>query len=122
MPYDPTTDNGKVRLLITDTDDSNPIFTDAEITAFLSLNSSNILLAAAQALDVMAVNEAMVLKVIKLLDLTTDGAKVAAALKAQADSLRQQAADADYDFDWAEMNLNAFAWREIVYNDYLRAS
>jgi len=120
--YDVTTDRGKVRLLITDTDTSDPIFDDTEIDAFLSLNSSNILYAAAQALDVMAVNEAMVLKVIKLLDLSTNGPAVAASLKAQADSLRAQSDAADYDFDWAEQNLNQFSYLEIVTNSYLRGT
>jgi hypothetical protein len=33
--YDPTTDAGKVRLLISDTDVTTPIFTDVEIATFL---------------------------------------------------------------------------------------
>ena len=118
--YDPTTDRGMVRLLITDTDGSDPIFSDTEIDAFLTLNSNSVLLAAAQALDVMAVNEAMVLKVIKLLDLTTNGAAVAKALNDKADALRAQAADADQDFDWAEMDLGAFSRRELIIKEALR--
>lgn len=120
MVYDPTTDNGRVRLLITDTDYTNLIFTDAEITAFLAINGGSILLAAAQAIDVMAVNEVMVLKVIKLLDLTTNGAAVAKALNAKAAALRKQAEDSDYAFDWAEMTLDQFATREIIRNEALR--
>ena len=119
MVYDPTTDNGRVRLLITDTDYTNLIFTDAEITAFLALNNSSVLLAAAQAIDVMAVNEVMVLKVIKLLDLTTDGASVAKALNAKADVLRKQAEDAA-GFDYAEMAYDQFTIREIIYKENLR--
>ena len=120
MVYDPTTDNGRVRLLITDTDYTNLIFQDNEITAFLAINGGSILLAAAQAIDVMAVNEVMVLKVIKLLDLTTDGASVAKALNAKADVLRKQAADLDQDFDWAEMNLGPFSRRELIEKEALR--
>lgn len=48
--YDLTTDIGKVRLLINDTDVSNAHFTDEEITAFLDINSS-INIAAALALE-----------------------------------------------------------------------
>jgi len=122
MVYDPTTDNGRVRLLVTDTDYTNLIFQDNEITAFLAINSSSVLLAAAQAIDVMAVNEVMVLKVIKLLDLTTNGAAVAKALNAKADALRKQAADSEggYGFDWAEMNLGPFTRREIIDKEAIR--
>lgn len=120
MVYDPTTDNGRVRLLITDTDYTNLIFEDVEITAFLAINGGNILLAAAQAIDVMAVNEVMVLKVIRLLDLTTNGAAVAKALNAKADALRKQAQDLDQDFDWAEWAVDAFSRRELIEKEALR--
>lgn len=120
MVYDPTTDNGRVRLLITDTDYTNLIFQDNEITAFLALNAGSILLAAAQAIDVMAVNEVMVLKVIKLLDLSTNGAAVAKALNDKAAALRKQAADLDSTFDWAEMGLGAFSIRELIRKEALR--
>jgi len=51
--YDLTTNVGKVRLIIGDTDvdpDSDAVFLDAEITYFLTVNSNNISLAAADAL------------------------------------------------------------------------
>ena len=51
MTYDITTSVGKVRLMIGDTDTTNEVFTDAEITYFLTLNSSNLNLAAADALE-----------------------------------------------------------------------
>ena len=51
MSYDITTDVGKVRLLIGDNDITNEAFTDAEITYFLTSNSNNIYLAAADALE-----------------------------------------------------------------------
>jgi len=121
MAYDPTTDEGKVRLLCSDTDDTNRIFSDAEITAFLSINGGSVLLAAAQAIDAMAVNEVMTLKVIKLLDFTTNGAAVAKALNAKADALRKQV-DNEVDFDWAEMNLGPFTMREIIRKETLRGA
>ncbi len=52
--YDLTTNVGKVRLIIGDTDvdpDSDAVFLDAEITYFLTVNSNNINLAAADALE-----------------------------------------------------------------------
>ncbi len=52
--YDLTTNVGKVRLIIGDTDvhpESDAIFTDAEINHFLTVNGSDIDLAAADALE-----------------------------------------------------------------------
>ncbi len=90
VTLDPTTDIGLVRLLISDTDPTAILFTDAEITAFLTLEGGT-KRAASQALDTLASNEVMVSKVIKTLDLATDGAKVAAELRARAAVLRSQA-------------------------------
>jgi len=53
LPYDPTTDIGKVRLQIADTG-SSPIFSDAEIQAFLDQETGSIMLASADALDALA--------------------------------------------------------------------
>lgn len=85
---DPTTAVGQVRLLISDTDEDNLVFSDAEISAFLALEGASVRLAAAQALDTIASNEVMVSKVIRTQDLATDGAKVADALRKHAASLR----------------------------------
>lgn len=92
---DPTTAIGQVRLLISDTTEADPVFSDAEVTAFLALEASNVRRAAAQALDTIASNEVMVSKVIRTQDLQTDGSKVAAELRARATSLREQAAGYD---------------------------
>lgn len=59
MPFtlDSTTDRGKVRLLIGDTDTAselNQIFTDAEIDAFLDLENSEVYPAAAAACQAIA--------------------------------------------------------------------
>lgn len=121
--YDVTTDRGKTRLLCTDTVSANAIFTDAEVDAFLGLNDSEPLLAAAMALDQMASKQAYVLKVITNNGLSTNGASVAAALRAQAQALRDQ-----YDtvsstfcgFDWAEYADNPFQLRELVWKEGLR--
>lgn len=91
--YNMSTDAGRVRLLIPDLSlrDPGPIFTDDEIDAFLAIEGSNVRRAAATALDVIASSEVMTSKVIKTQDLQTDGAKVAAELRARAKSLREQA-------------------------------
>ena len=125
--YDPTTDAGLVRLLITDTDTVNPdnqIFEDAEITAFLTLEGSTVKKAAARALDVIATREVLVQKVLRIMDLTTDGAKAADALRALAKQLRAEAAteaeEAGGLFDWAEMVVDDFSARERLLAEALR--
>jgi len=120
--YDLTTDIGKVRLLIPDRVDAGHMLEDAEITAYLTLEGG-IKLAAALALESIASDTAMVLKVIKLLDLTTDGAKTSDALLARAKLLRAQAAAEDVEgaFDYAEMVVNPFSEREFWIKDSLRA-
>lgn len=116
--YDTKTNRGKVRLIIADQDSTDPMFDDDEIDAFLSINS-DIRLAAAYALGTMATNQVMVLKVIKLLDLTTDGAKVSDALRRLAKDLRDQVAN-EYAFDIAEMIDNQFSVREFWLKEALR--
>lgn len=88
--YQPDTDVGKVRLLVNDVDQDEFVFTDAEINAFLALFNGAILLAAAEAIDTNADNEALASKVLRTQDLQTDGAKVADALRKRAASLRER--------------------------------
>jgi len=104
--YDVTTDRGKVRLLCTDTLESNAIFQDAEIDAFLTLNTS-VRLAAAAALEVIAANEVLVLKKIINLDLETDGPAVAKELRELAKQLRAQ-----------ESAVGAFEIAEQIHDDF----
>ena len=113
-----------VRLLIADTDVTNAVFEDEELDALLVLESSNVL-RGGMALETIASSQVQVLKVIRLMDLTTDGAAVsrelrarAAALRARADEL--EAAEDDGAFDVAEMTVNHFSWRDQVYNQALR--
>ncbi len=88
--YDLTTDIGRVRLNIPDTDIANAEFTDEELQAFLDQEQSNIFFAAADAVDVLATNNAHILKVTTSLGFTVDGASVSAELRARAASLRAQ--------------------------------
>lgn len=84
-----------IRLLISDlaTEVADRSFTDADLQAFLDLEGS-VKLAAAQALDALASNEALVSKRIRTLDLQTDGPAVAKALREHAAALRSQVAAA----------------------------
>ena len=79
VEYDPATPGGMVRLLIDDTG-IDPVFSDEEITAFLSLNGGSALRAAAQSLLMIAGSEARLSKKITSQDLQTDGPAVAAEL------------------------------------------
>lgn len=106
FPPDYSTAIGQVRLLVPDveqlenpadtTADAEYIFSDAQIQAFLSLYGGNVKRAAAQAKLVLATSEALINKVIKTYDLSTDGAKLGAELRAQAEMLRQEAAEDDF--------------------------
>jgi hypothetical protein len=100
-PPNYSTTIGQVRLLIPDTEqledprdpEATPeyIFSDAQIQAFLALYSDNVKRAAAQAKLVLATSEALINKVIKTYDFTTDGAKLGAELRAQAKMLQEEA-------------------------------
>lgn len=91
MAIDYTTDIGRVRLLISDVDQANEVFTDPELQAFLDLEG-DVRLAAAQALETQASNEALVFKKIRAERLMqTDGPAVAQSLMDRAALLRSQA-------------------------------
>lgn len=94
---------------------------DAQIQAFLDLNGNDVRLAAADALDTIASNEALVQKRIKLLDLSTDGPAVAKELREHAARLRA-AVDSEVAVDFAEMAHDEFAEREIIWKDALRTN
>ena len=115
-----TTNNGKVRVLISDTDTTNPIFpyvaTD-EIDVFLDLEDDDVFRAAALALLAIAANEVLVQKRIKMLDLTTDGPAEAKALRELAKDYRERADALEVTgaFDWAEMIDNPWQESEYLY-------
>lgn len=97
-PIPPATDDQRrVRLLIVDTDPANRLFSTLQIDDFLALNNGSVRRAAAQALDAIAANEALISKKITTQDLSTDGPAVARELRALATSLRAQADAGDGD-------------------------
>lgn len=81
----------QVRLLIGDTDAL--IFTEQEILGLLALEDGHPHRAAAQALETIAITEALLSKKIKSQDLETDGPAVAETLRKLAAQYRQRAAD-----------------------------
>lgn len=121
ITYDLATDIGRMRLLIPDRDLTTAVFDDDEISAFLALEG-DVRSAAALALETIAADQTLVLKVMRLLDVQTDGRAVAEALLKRAALLRAQAeaAASGGSFDWAEQIPNDFAAREHIYNTALR--
>ncbi len=120
---DYSTDVAKVRLLISDIDDAQQIFNDQAIQAFIGMAlDGHVKRAAAQALLVMATNEVLVQKRIKLLDLSTDGPAEAKALQDLAKQLREEADAEEVDgaFDWAEQINTPAQFDELLYKDRLR--
>ena len=75
-------------------------------------------------LETIAANQVLVLKVIRLMDLQTDGAAVGRELRLQAQRLREQAAaeEAGADggaWDVAEMVVDEFTARERLWKQRL---
>lgn len=85
------TDEGRVRLLIADTDVNNLVLDDEQILGFLEIHGGNVKRAAAAALDTIASSEALLSKKIRTQDRQTDGPAVADALRAHAKALRAEA-------------------------------
>lgn len=90
ITVDPTTDVGMVRLLVTDLDETQPLFTDRQIEALLTAEGG-VKRAAAAALETVARSETLIAKKISTQDLTTDGPAVARELRESAKALRDQA-------------------------------
>lgn len=102
------------------------MLTDDEILSLLDDYSDSdyaVKLAAADCIDIIASSEAMISKKIKLLDLQTDGAAIADALRKQADSLRKQVFAQDMvepAFDIVEQVNDGPGYREKIRKDYMR--
>lgn len=90
------------------------LLSDDDLDTFLTLQTDDVRLAAAMALDTIASNEALVQKKISILDLKTDGPAVAKSLREHAAQLREEA-DGDDAFDWAELVTTTSAWDERIF-------
>jgi len=123
--YNLATERGQVRLIIQDTDATYEFYTDAEIDAFITmagnLDGNSVFNASAIALESWASNQVLILKVVTLLDVETDGAKVSAEMRARAASLRADAitSSSDAGFEVAEMALGHWSWVEQTVNEAL---
>ena len=121
--YDLSTNRGKVRLLIQDTDETYEFYSDAEIDNFLTmaggLEGDTVFNASAIALESWATSQVMILKVVKQLDVEVDGAAVSREMRMRAAALRADAitSSSDAGFEIAEMALGHFSWVEQVTNE-----
>jgi hypothetical protein len=118
-----TTDIGKVRLLIPDRVEADAIFTDEDLAVLLTVETG-VKRAAAQALEIIASDQALLLKVQTTGQLKNDGKALAEALLARAKTLRGQASDDDDAtggaFDIAEWVTDDFSARERIYKQAQR--
>lgn len=109
FPPDPESDVGLCRVLIPDAEQHKDpqfpaepatyMYEDWQLTAFLKLNAGKVKAAAADAIDALATNEAMVSKKIRTEDLQTDGPAVANAMRLHATALRAAQRREDDDAD-----------------------
>lgn len=95
MAIDYSTPRGQVRALIPDVDETNPVLTDDLIDTYLVLSGNKVFAAAAMALEAIAVDEALVYKIVSTDDLSVNGVTGATMLLARAKTLRGQQEDAD---------------------------
>jgi hypothetical protein len=91
LTYDVATDRGKVRLLSTDSDATNPTFDDSEIDAFLLLAPGSVYEAAALACETWARSRSKLSQVVRQLDGSSQTRYTMAELLALAGSLREAA-------------------------------
>lgn len=122
--YNPSTDIGRIRRTLPDRIEATAIWTDEELQSFLN-DEDGWRRATALALETMATDNALVLKVIQVQAIRTDGASLARALLARAATLRTQADTDDANsgdaFDVIEMIGNDFQYRQKILNDSLRS-
>ena len=110
-----------VRLMVPgETDFDTALFNDDELNALIALYS-DIRLAAAATLDILASSIAKVRQKITLLGLSIDGPAMAASIREQAKALRDRVDNEPY-FDTAEMVHNAFAERERYLRQWMRGA
>ena len=89
---------------------------DTDIMDLLTLEGDVDKLAAADALGIIAADEVLIQKVIKVMDLQTQGDRVAAALLKRADMLKAEV-EGEPAFAFAEVPMDDFALREEYWRD-----
>lgn len=109
-PFDGSTPVGQLRVLLKDTErydyngDGTNVYrlTDDVLQTFYTICDDKLFLAAAYALRSLAMNEALISKVIRTEDLQTDGAKLSTELRLLADDYEQRQGRLDVEADSAD--------------------
>jgi hypothetical protein len=120
--YDPASINtvGLIRLFADDTQTIGHVFEDEELSAFFGVEA-DVRLAAAMALEVLAMDKLRVQGKIELLDLKTHADDLAKSYLAIAKVLRDRVEETA-GFDWIEQVTNSFTERERIYKQFLRGA
>lgn len=88
-----TVNIARVRLLVPDNrGETDAVFSDEEMGVFLDLEDDNVHFAAAQALDSIAVDNALLYKHIEVMDVIVNAVELAKELRYRAETLRKQGA------------------------------
>lgn len=111
--YDLSTDIGKIRLAIPDNIQADAVFTDEELQVFLDVEGSW-RSAAALALETMASNELLVMKMVEVKDVKVSGSDRAVALLLKRASLLREQDTFDGSFDVIPIVYDDFSLREHV--------
>ncbi len=120
MAIDYTSNIGKVRVLTGDTNETSLKMSDEELQAMLELNNGVLNLAAANALESMAVKVAVEMGSFKTLDLQMNGPAVAKSLMDRAKVLRdeyQQGLDSYSDFEVVQITGAPFTSPYSIWDD-----
>ena len=117
--YDLTSSVGQVRLLIMDTDTSDAVFSDAEISVFLALESDSVRLGAATALEAIASEKGRLAVFLRTLNYEKDSKETVKDILAIAQRLRDLEEDAPA-YGVAEVAQTAFSVVDIIVNRWIR--
>ncbi len=122
--YNLETSIGKVRLLIPDREIADPVFSDAEVEQFLSIEGNNVKLAAALALEVAAADDAKTFKIMKTGQDSVDGVRGAELLMKRARQFRESEIEVIEEYGThvaiIEQGVGIFGARQRLWNDILR--
>ena len=117
--YDISTNLGKIRALIGDTDATSVLLTDAKISAFLALKSNDLFLTAALALNAIAANKALLAKRKTAGNYSEDLTAIAKECRETAKVYEEMARNVPAEAV-AEQFFTDFSYRDLLVNKHLR--
>jgi len=117
--YDVTGNIGKVRLLIGDTDITDAVFSDAEISFFLTEEGSRIYGAAALALEAIAASTGRQAKARSIMQFSESTMGAAREIRELAMAMRARETAA---YGYAEQDITDFTVADLMINKALRES